>query len=115
MSPVKNFVTCTWTHEQHERPSFRNMKHTRDATSPCRKSGFATYEIFIVSPIILAIGIGVTLLVRWLSDTTHWATFLPAALAAIPFLATYGLLLPMICLGELLHKKRRMVSQDERS
>ena len=67
---------------------------------PRRRRGFATIEIFIVSPVILAIGIGVTYLLRWLFTTTHWTTWIPTLLFGIPFLVVYGLIVPMIICGE---------------
>lgn len=67
---------------------------------PRRRRAFATIEIFIVSPVILAIGIGATYLLRWLFTTTHWTTWIPTLLLGIPFLVVYGLIVPMIISGE---------------
>ena len=64
-----------------------------------RRRGFATFEIFIVSPFILAIGIGATYLVRWLFSTTHWTTWIPTMVFGIPFFVAYGLIVPMIIYG----------------
>ena len=59
------------------------------------RRGFATFEIFIVSPLILAFGVAVTLILRWTKETTHWTTWLPTILFAIPFAVAYGTIVPL--------------------
>ena len=64
-----------------------------------KRRGFATFEIFIVSPFILAIGLAVTFLLRWLLSTSHSATWIPTMVLGIPFFVAYGLIVPMIMYG----------------
>lgn len=58
-------------------------------------------EPFLVSPVILAIGWGLSLALRWLFGTTHWLTWLPTTLFAIPFLVFFGLIPSMALVTEM--------------
>jgi hypothetical protein len=72
----------------------------------CRR-GFATFEIFYVSPIFLAVGIGSTYVARWLFGTTHWSTWTPTAVLGIPLCVAYGFLVPLGLYGALRERFRR--------
>lgn len=71
------------------------------------RRGFATIEPFLVSPLILALGVGITLAMRWLLGTTHWLTWLPSVVFAIPFLFFFGFVPAMVIVTEL--KRRRKI------
>lgn len=74
-----------------------------------RRGGFATIEIFVVSPVFLAIGLAATFSVRWLFQTSHWSTWAPTVLLGIPFLIVYGVIVPMIAYAIL---KERLGNSD---
>lgn len=73
------------------------------------RRGFATIEPFIVSPVILAIGFVISVTVRWLLGTTHWLTWIPTIVLALPFMFFFVFIPTMAIVTEL--KQRRKSSE----
>ena len=77
---------------------------------PSRR-GFATIEIFLVTPLLLGVGVAVSLVIGWLSGTFHWAVWTPALLLGAPFLVVYGCIVPAILFSAV--SERLHASKDE--
>ncbi len=69
------------------------------------RRGFATIEPFIVSPVILVMGFVISVVVRWLLGTTHWLTWIPTIVFALPFMFFFGFVPTVAVVTEL--KQRR--------
>ncbi|QDU54672.1 hypothetical protein Pan181_08550 [Aeoliella mucimassa] len=62
---------------------------------PRSGEGFATFEIFVISPILLVVGAVTTFFIRTMASTSHWSTWTPQVVLGIPFLVAYGWITPL--------------------